>query len=53
MATFPDFALTDISNLFMPFHVDELDQEACQSGDAGTLTVVFSVGSIPQAIACT
>jgi len=44
MAMFPDFALSDISNLFMPFPVDELDDpEACQSVDTGTLVKQFWV----------
>jgi len=35
MAMFPDFALSDISNLFMPFPVDEVEPAASQSMDTG------------------
>jgi len=38
MAMFPDFALSDISNLFMPFPADD-ESEPSLSGDAGKLVV--------------
>jgi len=43
MAMFPDFALSDISNLFMPFPVDDVDPEALQSMDTGQLIIIFVI----------
>lgn len=43
MAMFPDFALSDISNLFLPFSADE-DPEPHQSVDTGKMWwMVFTV----------
>jgi len=39
-AMFPDFALSDISNLFVPFSADE-DSESSLSADMGKLSIVI------------
>jgi len=51
MAMFPDFALSDISNLFMPFPLDEVDPEASQSMDTGKLMIMFVTWRTPLALA--
>jgi len=48
---FPDFALSDISNLFMPFPLDEVDPEASQSMDTGKLMIMFVTWRTPLALA--
>ena len=42
MSMFPDFALSDISNLFMPFSADE-DPEPSPVHDAGKMLIVFNL----------
>jgi len=48
---FPDFALSDISNLFMPFPVDDVDPEASQSMDTGKLIIRFVIRSTHPVVA--
>ena len=48
---FPDFALSDISNLFMPFPVDDVDPESLQSMDTGKLIIIFVIRSTHPVVA--